>query len=231
MLTREMVEKALPSNLRNAATQELTDQINNIVSDPLVAQQIRDNFVSYSGVLRDGKFKTEDYLHAVAYVSFKLMGYSNQDAYFRTFPQRYQALVAKGTSAKDISAYVAAYAKGKLVNLILEQSLVPSWVLNQDLYQKALNVQAELMLTANSEKVRTDAANSLLTHLSKPKEAGPLISIDMKETNGIGELKDMLSRLANGQRAAIQNGVPTQEIAAQKLIEGSAEEVPVNVAD
>lgn len=228
MLTRDMVEKALPANLRSAATQAFTDQINNVVADPLIAEQVRNNFVSYSSVLRDGKFKTEDYLNAVVYVSHKLMGMSNQDAYARTFPQRYQALVAKGTSSKDISAYVAAYAKGKLVNGILEQSLVPSWVLNQDLYQKALNVQAELMLTANSEKVRCDAANSLLTHLTKPKEAGPLVSIDMTETNGIAELKGMLASLAQQQRQAIQGGVSPREIAAQKIID--VEPDPVGVS-
>jgi hypothetical protein len=219
MLTREMVERALPANLKSAATQQLTDQINTIVADPLIAEQVRENFISYSGVLKDGKFKTEDYLHAVAYVSFKLMGNSNQDAYFRTFPQRHQALVAKGTTTKDISAYVAAYARGKLVNLILEQSLVPSWVLNQELYQKAINVQADLMMTANSEKVRTDAANSLLTHLTKPKEAGPLVSIDMRETSGMSDLKIMLTQLAQNQRQAIQDGTSTKDIAAQRIID------------
>jgi len=223
MLTREMIEKALPSNLKGAATQALADQVNTIVSDPLAAEHIRDNFISYSGVLKEGKFKTEDYLHAVTYVSFKLMGYSNQDAYFRAFPQRHAALLAKNTSSKDISSYVSAYSKGKLVNLIMEQSLVPSWVLNQDIYQKTINVQADLMLNANSEKVRSDAANSLLTHLTKPKEAGPLISIDMKETNGIAELKSMLSQLAQGQRSAIENGASTQEIAAQRIIDVDVE--------
>jgi hypothetical protein len=225
MLTKDMVERALPANLKSAATQQLTDQINNIASDPLIAEQVRNNFISYSGVLRDGKFKTEDYLHAIAYVSFKLMGFSNQDAYFRTFPQRHQALVAKNTSPKDISAYVAAYARGKLVNQVMEQSLVPSWVLNQELYQKALNVQADLMLTASSEKVRTDAANSILTHLTKPKEAGPLVNIDMRETSGISELKTMLTQLAQNQRQAIQDGTSTRDIAAQRIIDVEPEAV------
>ena len=63
---------------------------------------------------------------------------------------------------------MTSYNKNKLVNLILEQSMIPSWVLNQDMYQKALNVQCELMLTANSEKV-SDAANSILTHLKPPQ--------------------------------------------------------------
>lgn len=230
MLTQAMVERALPANLKSAATQQLTDQINNIVADPLIAEEVRNNFISYSAVLKDGKFKTEDYLHATAYVSFKLMGNSNQDAYFKTFPTRYQALLAKGTSSKDISAYVAAYARGKLVNLILEQTLVPSWVLNQELYQKALNVQADLMITASSEKVRTDAANSILTHLTKPKEAGPLVSIDLKETSGMSELKIMLTKLAQSQRQAITEGASTKEIAGQRIIDVEAEITPVSAS-
>lgn len=225
MLTREMVERSLPANLKGNATQAFTDQINNIISEPLIAEEIRNNFISYSGVLKDGKFKTEDYLHAVAYVTFKLLGNSNQDAYFLTFPGRYQLLLSKGATSKEISAYVAAYNKGKLVNMIMEQSLVPSWVLNQDLYQKAINVQADLMQNAQSEKVRTDAANSLLTHLAKPKEAGPLVSIDMSETSGLTELKGMLVQLAQRQQDAIKGGMTPKEIASQKIIDVQAEEV------
>lgn len=219
MLTIQEVEKALPPNLKTAVTQSLVDRINGIVSDPIVAEQVRNNFISYTKVLQDGKFKTEDYLHAVTYCSFKLMGLSNQDAYFRTFPQRHAALVAKGTSAKDIASYVSMYNKGKLVNMIMEQTLVPSWVLNQDAYQKAINTQVELMTTAASEMVRTQAANSILTHLAKPKEAGPLVNIDMRENSGMNELKDALVKLAAQQRELIQSGVSTKAIAEQTIIE------------
>lgn len=220
-LTVQQVATALPANLKGAATQQLVDQINNIVSDPLIAEQVRDNFMSYTNVLKDGKFKTEDYLHAVTYVSFKLMGLSNQDAYFRTFPARHAALVAKGTSSKDISAYVSAYNKGKLVNLILEQTLVPTWVLNQDIWQKAINTQADLMVNAQSELVRTTAANSILTHLAKPKAVGPLINLDMRESSGMNELRNVLTELAQKQRDLIASGTSsTKEIADQRIIEG-----------
>lgn len=224
-LTVQQVQEALPPSLKTAVTQQLVDNINNISNDPLIAEQIRNNYLSYTGVMKDGKFKTEDYLNAVAYVSYKLMGYSNTDAYFKTFPQRHAALVAKGTSSKDISAYVSAYNKGKLVNLIFEQTLVPTWVLNQDLHQRALNVQADLMVNANSELVRSNAANSILTHLAKPKEVGPLINLDMRETSGMNELKGMLVGLAKKQQELIQAGVPTKDIADQKLIEGEATRV------
>lgn len=222
MLTVTQVAAALPSTLRGAATQDLVDRINNIVSDPLIAEQVRDNFMSYTKVLQDGKFKTEDYLNAVTYVSYKLMGYSNKESYCRTFPQRHASLIANGATDKGISAYVAAYNKGKLVNLILEQSLVPTWVLNQDMYQKALNTQADLMMNAQSEMVRTTAANSILTHLAKPKEAGALINIDMRETSGMGELKDMLNKMAQQQLDLIDAGVPAKTLAEQRIIDVEA---------
>lgn len=220
MVTLDQVVKALPPNLKSTATDSLVDRINTITSDPDMAENIRDNFLSYTGVLSDGRFKTEDYLNAVSYVSYQLLGKSNLEAYALTFPQRHTALVAKGTSGKDIAAYVSAYNKGKLVNLIREQTLVPTWVLNQDVYQKAINVQADLMANAQSEMVRMQAANSILTHLAKPKEAGPLINFDMRESSGMSELKNALTQLAEQQQKMIASGAKTADIAGQKMTSG-----------
>ena len=224
-ITKELVARALPGNLKSAATDQLADMINQISADPLIAEQIRENFLSYASVLKEGKFKVEDYLNAVAYCSYKLMGDSNQDAYFKTFPQRYANLVAAGRTPKEISAYVSAYAKGQLVNKIMEQTLVPSWVLNQHMYQTALNTQFKLMTNEDvSPKVCSDAADSLLTHLAKPKEAGPLINIDMGETSGMNELKDALARMAQQQQTLINAGVSTKEIAAQDIVDATPKE-------
>lgn len=226
LLTTDQIAQALPPSLKGAATDELTDKINNIITDPVMAEEVRNNFLSYTKVLQEGRFKTEDYLNAVIYVSHKLTGMSNQDAYAKTFPTRMANLIAQGTSTKDISSYVSMYNKGKLVNLILQQSLVPTWVLNADVYQKAINTQADLMCNAQSELVRTQAANSLLTHLAKPKEAGPLINIDMRDSSGMEELKDMMTRVAQSQRQAIGAGMTAKQIAEMPLIEGEATRVP-----
>lgn len=217
-LTLQQVAHTLPPNLKNNVTQQLVDNINNCVADPIMAEAIKDNFLSYTQVLSEGKFKTEDYLSAVMYVSFKLMGMTNQDAYARTFPARYRTLLNNGTSTKDISSYVSMYNKGRLVNLILEKSLIPTWVLNQHIYQKAINVQADLMSNANSEMVRMQAANSILTHLAKPKEVGPLINLDLREGSGLNELKATLTQLAQQQRDLIGQGVTTKSIADQGLV-------------
>ena len=228
MLTRDEVEKAIPVNLKNAATQAFTDQINNLSSDPLVAKDIRENFISYSRILQEGKFKSEDYLHAVAYVSFKHMGYSNQEAYYRTFPARHAALMAKGTSQKDISAYVAAYHRGKLVNLIMEQSVVPLWIVNLENYQRAINTQVAIMENDLLPAIaRTAAANSVLTHLAEPKKAAGAINLNIVESSGMNEMRKLLSDLAMNQRQAIEAGASPREIANQRIIDVT----PVRVSE
>lgn len=226
MLTKEVVERAVPANLKSSITQQLVDRINTAVGDPIIAEQVRENFLNYTSVLRDGKFKTEDYLHAVMYVSFKLLGDSNLIAYTKTFPQRYTDLVTKGTSSKDIAAYVAAYNKGKLVNLVFEQSAVPSWVLNQHIYQEAINTQYDLMTTAASEKVRTEAANSLLTHLKRPEAIKASIDVTLKDSSGMTEMKEAMRQMALQQQQLIQNGASARQIADMSIIEAEFEEVP-----
>lgn len=218
MLTIAEVTKAMPPQLKGNVSQDLVDLVNNISNDPEACRTIRETFISYTSVLKEGRFKSEDYVYAVTYVSYKLMGYNNKEAYARTFPARYQALVAKGATEKDISAYVAAYNKGKLVNLILEQTLIPVWVLNQEVYQKAISVQAELMLTAKSEKVRAEAANSILTHLKKPEKKEIELRLDTADNSGLNELKDKLLEMAQLQQELIQAGLSTKDIAHQRLV-------------
>ncbi|QYW02290.1 terminase small subunit [Stenotrophomonas phage Philippe] len=217
-LTVQDIAEALPSNLKGAANQQLADLINNVCQDPEVAEHVRNNFMSYTRVLQEGKFKVEDYLNAVVFVSYRLGGLSNQEAWQKTFPQRHAALVAKGTSAKDISSHVSMYSRGKLVNAILEKSLVPFWVLNQDARQKALNVQIELMMGANSEMVRMQAANSVLVHTDKPKDTAAAVQITINESDGMAALKKQMNDLALTQIRTIEGGVSPKDVAALPLI-------------
>lgn len=217
MITVQSLKQALPANTKLTVSQSLVDQLNAVTSDPILAEHIRDNFISYNTVLQDGKYTTDEYLNAITYCTYKVMGLTNKDAYINTFPQRHQQLVARGASAKDISAYVAAYHKGKLVMAILDQAYVPIWLVNQDNYQKAINVQVDLMKHAQSELVRTQAANSILTHLAKPKDAMPQVAIQINQNTGMNELLDTLAALAEKQVNLIDNGVTAKELAAQKL--------------
>ena len=218
MLTQPEVAAVLPANLRSSATQDLVDKLNNASADPVIAQQIRENFITFTTVLKEGKYKLADYLSAVKYVSFKHMGLSNQDAYKHTFPDRYQDHLTRGTSPKDFSAYVAAFHKGKLVNSVMEQSLIPSWILNQDAFQRAINVNLEIMDDDEvSPKVRVEAANSILTHLKRPEPKQLNVQLGASEASGMSELRATLTELAQKQVQLIESGVSTKQIAGTPL--------------
>ena len=225
-ISKELVIKAVPPNLKNAVSDDLVDRLNAITSDQILAEEVRKNFISYTSVLREGKFKLEDYLNAVTYVSHRLNGDTQHDAYFKTFPSRYQNLMALGKTPKEISNYVAMFNKGKLVQKIQEQTLTPAWVMNQDMFQAALNTNYQIMMDDDvSPKVRVEAANSLITHLQKPKEVTPAVNIDLRESSGLSELKKALGQLATQQQQLIEQGGSTRDVAAQRIVDVSAQEI------
>lgn len=228
-LSVDILKKSLPDKYKNTVNQELLDKINDTLDDPDLYETYRENFITYTSVLQDGKFKVTDYLNAVKYCTQKLMGKSNIDAYIATFPDRYQSMLNRGLSSKDMSSIISVYNKSKLVNSIMEQSLIPSWVINQDLYQKAINTQAELMMTASSEKVRSDAANSLLTHLKPPETKKVELDIGLKQGSEVDQLRDVLTQLTSQQKRMIETGVVTAvETAEAKLIGRVIEHEPVD---
>lgn len=218
-LTIDQFKNALPDKLKKSVNQELIDSVNGTLADPEMFEAYRDNLLSYTKVMADGRFKVSNYVDAVRYVSHKLMGCTNIEAYTKTFPDKYARFVAQGVQAKDIASYVTAYNKGQLVNLIFAQTLIPSYVLNQDLYQKALNVQAELMVGSHSDKVRCDAANSLLTHLKMPETQKVELEIGVKEDGSIAALRATTLELARQQRMLIEaGGLSAQGAAHSKLV-------------
>ncbi len=217
-LTIEQFTKVMPKGTKAKITPEMVANINSVLSDPGIRDNYRDNLLSYTGVMADGKYKIQSYVDAVRYVSHKLLGSSNIASYTKTFPNRFQRLVSEGMDEKTISSYVAAYNKTKLVNKILEQTLVPSHILNADIYQKAINRQALLMTTANSEKVQCDAANSLLTHLKMPEVNKIELDIGVKQDKSIDMLRDATLELAKAQRMGIEAKLMSSKDVAHSAI-------------
>ena len=217
-LTREQFQKVLPKDIRSRVTDEVIDDINKLLEEPELRDCFRDNLLSYAGVVGDGRFKLDGYVSACRYVSYKLLGSSSMEAYAKTFPDRYQRLIDEGTDNSSIAAYASAFNKTLLVNKILEQTLVPTHVLNADIYQKAVNTQAYLMLNANSEKVRTDAANSLLNHLKKPEAAKIQLDISYKEDKTLDDLRATTQALVDMQRRMLEEKVINVKGVAESVI-------------
>jgi len=219
LMTEEMFVRCLPKKIKTKVTPEMVNEINGLLTDSQLRENFRENLLSYTGVMADGKYKLSEYINAVKYISCKLLGSSNIEAYTKTFPHRFQRLVNEGADDKTISAYVAGYNKTQLVNKVLEQTLVPSHVLNADMYQAALNRQAHLMIHANSEKVQSDAANSLLTHLKMPETTKIELDIGIKDDKSIDELRAATLALAAQQKEMIRSGaMGVKEVAHSKLV-------------
>jgi hypothetical protein len=222
-LTVEQLKEALPPQVRKTINQELVDIVTSVINEPEFYQAYRDNLVSYTSIIQDGKFKVADYLHAVKYVSYKLMGCTNFEAYIKTFPDRYAKHTSSGIPLGHINSYVSMYNKNKLVNLVFAQSIIPTHVLNQSMYQDALNTQFNLMNDINvSPKVRSDAANSLMVQLKPPEISKVQLDVQHKvEGSAIADLKEAMVALIAQQRTAIQAGIIDAKSVAEMRIVGS----------
>lgn len=226
-LTPEEFKRCLPKQMSNRVNIEVVDKVNQALADPDTAEMMRDNIIGYTDVLSEGRFKITSYIDAVRYVSYKLMGNTNIVAFVKTFPDKYNDYVARKVSQKDIASYVTAYNKNKLVNLILEQSLIPTYVLNAANYQKAINTQMEIMGDTNvSAKVRSDAANSILNHLKRPEPAKVELDIGLKDSDSLEELRNLSRQIASQQATLIENGAASsKDVAEIRIFESECTEV------
>ncbi len=218
-LTIQDLSSVVPKTLKSRIDQNLVDKINTMNLDPEFREHYRENLVSYTSVLNGSKWTMDQYVDAVRYVSYKLMGDTNVKAYARTFATKFAHFKQTGVEDKTIARYVTAYNKSKLVNAIWEQTAIPFHVFNQDHRQRALMVQIELMTTANSEKVRSDAANSVLTHLKPPETAKIELDVVQKDSSEITDLRKAVQDLVTLQRDTITSGsMNAKEIAHSRLI-------------
>lgn len=222
--TKAEIKAALPAQLRGKVTDSLMAKLNALSTDPDISDEIRDNFLGFNNVMKEGKFKFEDYLNACSYATYKMMGYTNQQAWGLTFPDKLARMRAENRDDSYISAFVHGYSKGKLVNTIIEQALIPSFVLNVDLHQKALNVCATIMNSEEtSPKVRVDAAKAILDATRAPEKSHVQLDVNVKDNSGIDELKGIMQEVADNQIKQIEGGKQTKEIAHQKMFTEEAE--------
>lgn len=221
MLELATVKKLLPKSHRTLITQEFLDKIEESVKDTAVAEQVKENFITYLNVLSKGRYKMEDYLSAVKYISFKLLGYSNIDAYAATFPDRYARLVREGQ--QKIDAFVAMYNKNKLVMQIYEQTMVPTYVLNAPLHQEALNELASMIHDPSIRGMtKVKACEAILQHTKQPEVVKGELNISIDQQDTIADLRDVTEKLAQAYRKTLETGTKTlKEISEDNIVDVS----------
>ena len=224
-LTKEQLFGVMPDKrFRKHITDEVVAVINS-EPDSELRRVFRDNVLTYSSVLSTGKHSLGAYVNAIKFVSLRLMGDKTSTAYSKVFPDRYQNLIDKGASASYIASFADNYGKNALITKIMEQTMVPTHILNAGVYQEAINVQADLMHTAKSELVRQKAAESLISNLTAPTAAK--LEIDIGYSNDlVDELRATTKALAQQQLKMILNGQSSaKEIAHSEIIAKKIEPV------
>lgn len=224
VLALESVRKLVPKNQRNLITQEFLDKLEASVSDSLVAEQFKENFVTYLNVLSKGKYKMEDYINAVKYVSFKLLGYSNINAYIATFPERYERLKAEGQT--QIEAFVSMYNKNKLVMQIYEQTIVPSYVLNAPMHQQALNTLAAMIIDDDVRGMtKVKACEAILQYTKQPDVVKGELTIGIEQSDTINDLREITENLADTYRMMLEKkGMKLKDVAEANIIDVTPED-------
>ena len=224
MLALESVKKLVPKNQRTLITQEFLDKLEASVSDSLVAEQFKENFVTYLNVLSKGKYKMEDYINAVKYVSFKLLGYSNINAYIATFPERYERLKAEGQT--QIEAFVSMYNKNKLVMQIYEQTIVPSYVLNAPMHQQALNTLAAMIIDDDVRGMtKVKACEAILQYTKQPDIVKGELTIGIEQSDTINDLREITENLADTYRMMLEKkGMKLKDVAEANIIDITPED-------
>ncbi len=228
-MTVEELKAGIPKHRRGLITQNVVDVFNelNDVHGEDFAEHYKQNFISMSSVMKGGLYNVSDYMNAVKYVAFKLLENTDIDSYMMTFPERYQRLMIKHAEHGDeatirsekISPFVTAYKKTDLVTRVLEQSLVPSRILNAPMFQQALNIQMSIALSARSEQVRSQAAESVMKYTMSPEVQKIELEVGVKGQDEIMALRTEMHRLASTQQATIESGTNTSlQIAEQTLL-------------
>ena len=217
MITYEEFKKALPKEKRKLLTEDTFEIIKRLDDDPDL--DLRNELISYTQVLAEGKYKLTDYAKACKYIAYKSMGLSNIDAFNKVFPERIKRWEENDKEPEKIHRYIHRYNKSPLVLNITKKTLLPIHLLNQDLVQRAINVQADLMMNAKSELVRQKAAETLIKELKLPEDNKIELDITMKKDKSLEQLEQTLAEFSAKQLEAIQNKqVNTKQIAEMDII-------------
>lgn len=210
-VTVEELKQFYPVKVSNSVLEKAVEVLNGSTEDMdyVLAKEFRDNCISFIDILKNSKSRVsfEDYVNACKFATFKMAGNTDVRAYALTFPDRVRRLEREKKPNSHLYQYANIYAKNKTVTEVLAKLMIPTHVLYQDIFHQAVKTQAELMLDDTiSPKVRSDAANSLMTHLKTPEIKQAEVKIDVGGSGAIEQLAEALGSLSGKQSEMLKSG-------------------------
>lgn len=207
----ELFIKSLPKKRQKLIKDDDIEYLKQILSEP-VGSEIFQDLISYPKVLEEGKYSVREYINAVRFVSYQMMGYGVTESYLKVFPEKY--------GHQYLDRYASKYNKSKLVLEIRKLASVPLYLTHHHILQKAIKKQVELMENARSEMVQHQAAKTLMEYLAPPKENQLQLDVTIKKDDSLKQLEEALYKFAEKQVEMIESKkVSTKDIIEIPILE------------
>lgn len=195
---------AIIDNRRLPFKDKERDLIEKICSEDFNEDEFIDSLIAFEDIGRTSRNSTEQYIKAVQFTSYVIMGETYTYAYKKTFPDR----AMNASSEEHITSYASIYANGKLVKEIMQRMTLHNAMLFKD---KEFKARKELfnigMDESQTGKSRVEALKVFLDNqYREQKDAGINVNINAGGSSAIDDINQALTQLANKQKDAIEAG-------------------------
>jgi len=232
-ITFDDLQQAFPSR-KNSITQEVVDVINASTQDPeFQGTSLLKDAITYEAVLQRNKASILEYVNALKFCAFMISLEDNYtEAYKRVFNDR--AFVKERANQptnsvkyKELTSAASRYRRTKLVVDILTVSQAPLEMMFGGARMQAVGVLADLMMSAQYDKDRINAAKELLLATKGADNMKIELDVGIKENSMQDMLHKQLSELASNQKALLESGVSIGSVQklgiSTEVIEGELE--------
>lgn len=231
LITEEQFKASFPKDLSKGVPKEVLDDINAMIAKGQEGEFFKEDLMSHTNILQEGKFSLQQYVNAVKYVNYRNMNNTCRRSYELTFPQKITDWLAAGVDEKTISSYVAAFNKTKLVIKMYAVTLAPFHLLNQAYRQEALIKEVKLLRGAKSEMVQHLAASKVLEILAPPEDSKVELDLKVKDNAAMEDLTEAMAGLAKAQKEMLEKGGSLKDVAESTIIEHVADDEDDNVEE
>ena len=203
-IVRQQIEKVEP-RLGEPSAKLAIDMI---IEHHDAPEEFSEALLTFSNVLKSGKYKSEAYVKAVQYCQYRSINMSMVKSYRLTYPLRcFRDGKAKPTGTVD--ALASLYDKTKLVQSILAQMQIPLHIMMMGERVRAANVLAHLMIHGETDRIQMESADKLLNHIVPPETQKIELDIGIKTDDTIKELNTTLTKIADLAQDRIKAGLIT----------------------
>lgn len=219
LLSYDEIKEILPTTIGKNLHPEAVLQLTRDMGSTEAVEAFRDNALGYRNVLEKGKFSAAEYFAAVKFMTYRAMGHNNRECYELTFPDRVERL-KKDRKYGNVNAYVHAYTRSRLIELMTRQFSVPLYLLYHDRAHEAIETLATIMVDQKANTMaRVKAADSLLAHLAPPVDTKLDVQVSVKQTDEFDAIIGNIADIAKHQRTSIGDGRSTaKEIAEARIV-------------